>query len=70
MAAFEEELNSFCENNADLFKNIDDTHNMTGDAAIFGRRYDNFNVKLRSYIVDHFHKKAIIITSRVHPGEP
>jgi murein tripeptide amidase MpaA len=25
---------------------------------------------MRAYINDHFHKKAIVITSRVHPGEP
>jgi murein tripeptide amidase MpaA len=69
-AAFEEEINSFYENNGDVFKTIDDTHNTVGDGALFGRRYDQFNLKMRSYISDHFHKKAIIITSRVHPGEP
>lgn len=69
-AAFEEEINSFYENNADVFKSIDDNHNTTGDGSLFGRRYDNFHTKLKRYIVDHFHKKAIIITSRVHPGEP
>ena len=47
MAAFEEELNTFCENHMDLFKNIDDAHNSTGDSAVFGRRYDNFNHRLR-----------------------
>lgn len=40
-------MNSFYENNSDLFKNIDDTHNTTGDGAIFGRRYDNFHTKLK-----------------------
>jgi len=25
---------------------------------------------LKLYIQDHYHKKAVIITSRVHPGEP
>ena len=69
-AAFEEEINSFYENNADIFKSIDDAHNMVGEGAAFGRRYDNFHTKLKQYIIDHFHKKAIVITSRVHPGEP
>ena len=67
-AAFEEELNSFYENNADVFRSIDDTLNSGVEGP--GRRYDNFNLRLRQYIVDHFHKKAIFITSRVHPGEP
>ena len=39
-AAFEEEINSFYENNADVFKTIDDTLNTIGDGAVFGRRYD------------------------------
>jgi len=35
-AAFEEEINSFYENNADVFRNIDDNHNSNvGDP--FGR---------------------------------
>jgi hypothetical protein len=69
-AAFEEELGSFYENNADVFGNIDDVHNSTGDGAVFGRRYDSFAQKMKQYIIDHYHKKAIVITSRVHPGEP
>lgn len=53
-AAFEEELNSFYEGNADIFKAIDDNHNTNGESGIFGRRYDNFNNRLKQYIVDHF----------------
>ena len=53
-AAFEEELNSFYEANADIFKAIDDNLNTNGDSGIFGRRYDNFNNRLKQYIVDHF----------------
>ena len=69
-AAFEEECNSFYENNADLFKSIDDTHNTVGNGALYGRRYDQYNTKMKQNIMDHYHKKAIIITCRVHPGEP
>jgi hypothetical protein len=47
MAAFEEELNAFFENNGDILKNIDEVHNSAGDAGVFGQRYQNFNVKLR-----------------------
>ena len=32
--------------------------------------FKNFGTRLTQYIKDHSHKKAIILTSRVHPGEP
>lgn len=54
-AAFEEEINSFYEFNEDAFE---------------GAGLKNFNSKFKSYIEDHYHKKSIILTSRVHPGEP
>lgn len=54
-AAFEEEINSFCEFNYETFENF----GLTG-----------FSDTMKHYIEDHCHKKAIILTSRVHPGEP
>jgi hypothetical protein len=69
-AAFEEECNSFYEGNADVFKTIDDSQNSVGDGSLYGRRYDQFSAKMKQYIMDHQHKKAIVITCRVHPGEP
>lgn len=66
-AAFEEEINSFCENNADVFKQIDETHNSGAGGE---RRFEQMGAKMKQYIIDHFHKKAIVITCRVHPGEP
>jgi len=69
-AAFEEEINSFYEANSDIFRSIDDKNNTSGDGGVFGRRFDNFHNRLKQFIVDHYHKKAVIITSRVHPGEP
>ena len=57
-AAFEEEINSFYENNIDSFKSIN------------SERFSGYHHKLKQYVVDHFHKKAVVITSRVHPGEP
>lgn len=56
-AAFEEEINSFYEKNKEEFIKVD-------------ARFENFHIKLKLYIQDHYHKKAVIITSRVHPGEP
>eukprot|EP00347_Sterkiella_histriomuscorum_P003123 403365502 len=56
-AAFEEEFNSFYEKNSEIFIKID-------------QRFENYHQKLKQYIIDHYHKKAVIITSRVHPGEP
>ena len=29
-----------------------------------------FSQKLPQYMKDHYHKRAIVLTSRVHPGEP
>jgi hypothetical protein len=69
-ADFEEECNSFYENNADLFKSIDDTHNTVGNGALYCRRYDEYNIKMKQCIMDHYHKKDIIITYSVHSEEP
>jgi hypothetical protein len=55
-AAFEEECSSFY------------------DSAQQGFQQANFQEgwgsKLQSYLSDHSHKKAVVLTSRVHPGEP
>ena len=32
--------------------------------------FDEFGSRLSGYMKDHAHKKSIVITSRVHPGEP
>lgn len=55
--AFEEEIKQFFEYNEDHFLTTSPTF------AGFGNR-------LNQYLKDHGNKKAIIITSRVHPGEP
>lgn len=57
-AAFTEEIKSFFSQYQEEFTKIDP------------RRYENFQVKFKAYIEDHYQKKAIVITSRVHPGEP
>ena len=56
-AAFEEEINSFYQTNEEAF--------IQSDLC-----FENYNRKLISYVEDHYNKKAIVITSRVHPGEP
>lgn len=34
------------------------------------REFADFGPRLSQYLKDHAHKKAIVLTSRVHPGEP
>ena len=56
-AAFEEEIKCFFEYNEDHF--------LTTSPHFAG-----FGNRLNQYLKDHGPKKAIVITSRVHPGEP
>jgi len=56
-AAFEEEIKQFFEYNEDHF--------LTTSPSFAG-----FGNRLNQYLKDHGQKKAIVITSRVHPGEP
>lgn len=49
-AAFEEEIDSFFERHEESLKTIDPF-------------FQNFNMKMKNYVQDHYHKKAIIITS-------
>jgi len=55
-AAFQEEIKCFYEYNEEAF--------LTVDAS-----FKNFGDRLTQYIKDHASKKAVVITSRVHPGE-
>ncbi len=57
-AAFTEEIKSFFSQYQEDFSKIDQ------------KRYENFSNRFKAYIEDHYSKKAIVITSRVHPGEP
>lgn len=34
------------------------------------KNFENFGSRLSAYLKDHGQKRAIILTSRVHPGEP
>lgn len=36
----------------------------------FKSTFENFGVRMTTYMKDHALKKAIVLTSRVHPGEP
>ena len=56
-AAFTEEIKSFFGQYQEEFNKID-------------KRYEGFCGKFKQYVEDHYQKKAIVITSRVHPGEP
>ena len=56
-AAFEEEIKCFYEYNEDHF--------LTTSPLFAG-----FSTRFSEYLKVHGEKKAIIITSRVHPGEP
>ena len=56
-AAFVEEIKQFFEFNEDQF--------LAASPSFAG-----FGNRLLQYVKDHSHKKAVIITSRVHPGEP
>lgn len=57
-AAFEEEMVSFVEQNQ---AHLRQAHR---DFA------ENFGARLVTYMREHSQKKAIVLTSRVHPGEP
>ena len=57
LAAFEEEIKSWYEYNADLLISIDPSLKGLGQRLI-------------TYIRNHAHKRSIVLTSRVHPGEP
>ena len=56
-AAFEEEIKCFYEYNVDALIATDPC-------------FKNLGQRLTQYIKDHAHKKAVVLTSRVHPGEP
>lgn len=56
-AAYEEEIKDFFEYNKDHLLETSPT-------------FEGFDSRLHQYLKDHGQKKAIIITSRVHPGEP
>jgi len=56
-AAFEEEIRSFCEANGEHFLSV-------------SKDFVDFASRQTEYMRDHGNKKAIVLTSRVHPGEP
>jgi murein tripeptide amidase MpaA len=53
--AFEEEISAFYEQNL---------------ASFTVKPFQEFGLRLTQYMREHAHKKAIVLTSRVHPGEP